>query len=200
MKKETHKTSCEVPQLSLHIALLHKCSPDVVGFPLKSPTVLQCGWWCSSCAWPWWLWPSSFSNSSVLSATTAVCRPARVSDGWLLSVSPSGLSLAWIQWDSTESSLGIFGFVGSSICHLIGKEKHNIQNELMNILPWVLNCECIEEEIKPTVIWTASKYSWYWSRHLLFKSIVFSPVIFSAALVQYPAQFASFTAWLLCST
>lgn len=59
-----------------------------------------------------------------------------------------------------------------------------------------------EEEIISTVSWTVSKYSRYWSSHLLFTSIVFTHVTsrMPDASVQYPTRLASFAAWLLRST
>lgn len=85
-----------------------------------------------------------------------------------------------------------------SCCIRWGKKSMCILNQL----PWIFSCECSKEEIISTVYWTPSKYSQYRRSHLLFSSIVCTPVIFSMpdALVQYPAWLASFTAWLLCST
>lgn len=171
-------------------------------FPAKSPTVQRCGWWCLSCAWPSWLWPSSFLSSSALWATTAVSRPARVSGLSCLclcfSVWPTGQSIAV----AGQTSKHVFFCCFFSLYYDVELAFPTLSLicdaplGVFNLLLWIISSERGEEEIISTVSWTVSKYSRYWSSHLLFTSIVFTHVTFRmpGASVQYPTRLASFAA------
>lgn len=133
--------------------------------PSKNPTVQRCGWWCSSCAWPWWLWPSSFLSSSALWATTAVSRLARVSDGpklsdgWVCMQSVAVAAQVNRQyWTHTWNALKKYQSQNDLFCiimnfcvfycisvladWLVSYHIQNVHQYFLHVLHWILNCEC----------------------------------------------------------